>query len=197
MIGSLIGLILSHPVLLSLIGPFLFGGETILVLSILAGQGVISFWIVLVFCTLGMFLADTMWFLAGRIKFLSRMKKYKWIHNSYRRAKEEIGLAPSNSFLLILIKFAYGIAIPILMYLGKEKMTLKEFIVRNSIIIFIWSSSIIIIGWLIGKTSSIAFSTFENIYASILLIVTSLIILHLIIRQIRKRIVFKKEHRRI
>jgi membrane protein DedA with SNARE-associated domain len=142
-----------------------------------------------------MFLADLTWFLTGKIKFFSKMKKYKWIHASYKKAQEEIEATPNNSFLLILIKFAYGIAIPILMYLGRRKMTLKEFIIKNSIIIILWSSAIVIAGWLIGKTSAIAFSTFENIYASIILIVTGLILVHLIIRNIRKRIIFKTEHR--
>jgi membrane protein DedA with SNARE-associated domain len=173
------------------------GGETILIFSILAGQGIISFWFVLIFCTFGMFLSDLLWFSVGKIKFLSKMKKYKWIHASYKRAREEIEVAPSNKFLLILIKFAYGIAVPILMYLGRRKMTMKEFLMNEIPIVVIWSSAIIMMGWLIGKTSDIAFANVENIYTWILLVGTSLVLLHLVIRQIGKRIIYKTEHRKI
>lgn len=197
MITEVIKAVISHPVLLSLIGPFLFGGETILVLSILAGQGFVSFWIVLIFCTIGMWLADTMWFLVGRVEPLSKLKKIKWIHKSYKSAKEEIELAPNNEFLLVLIKFAYGIGIPILMYLGRKKMTFKDFMIKNSIVISIWSASIVILGWTIGTTSKIAFNKLENIYTGIALVVTGLIILHFILREIRKRILFKVEHRKV
>lgn len=195
MIEEVLGNLISHPILLSLIGPFLFGGETILILSILAGQGLVPFWQVLIFCIIGMFLADLMWFLVGRIKPLSKLKKIKWIQKGYKRAKEEIELAPDNGFLLILIKFAYGIGIPILMYLGRKKMTLKEFIIKNSIVITLWASTIVIIGWSVGKSTAIAFETFKNIYAGIALTITGIILTHIIMRQIGKRIVFKVEHK--
>jgi len=168
-----------------------------IILSVLSGKGLISFWIALVFCTIGMFLSDLLWFSVGKIKSLSKLKRYKLIRAGYKRAKEEIEVAPSNKFLLILIKFAYGIAIPILMYLARKKMTFKEFLAKEIPIVVIWSISIIILGWIIGKTSDIAFAKFENIYTFIIIIVTSLIILHLVIRQIRRSIVFKTEHRRI
>jgi len=197
MIASIASLIISHPFLLSFFGPSFLGGGTILVLGILSGKGLISPWIVLIFCSLGMLCNDIMWFLAGKIKILSRMKKYKWIHNSYKRAKEEIEVAPSSRFLLILIKFAYGIAIPILMYLGRRKMTLRKFVTINSTIIFLWSSAIVTTGWVIGKTSEIASSKFENIYTMIILVVTSLIIAHLVLRWIGREIIFKTEHRKV
>jgi len=194
---SFIALILSHPILLCLISSFFLGGETILVFSILAGQGIISFWIALVFCTIGMFFSDLLWFSVGKIKSLSKLKKYRWIRTSYKRAKAEIEVAPSKEFLLVLIKFAYGIAVPILIYLGRSKMTLKEFLIREITIVSIWSSCIVIIGWLIGKTSHIALAKVENIYTWIILIFTSLILLHLAIRWVGREIIFKTEHRRI
>jgi len=197
MIETIIANVTSHPFLLSLIGPSFFGGGTILVLGILSGKGFLSPWIALIFCALGMLCNDTLWFLAGKINALSRMKKYKWVHNSYKKAQKEIEAAPSNRFLLILIKFAYGIAIPILMYLGRKKMTLKEFLITNGAIVLIWSSSIVTIGWLIGKTSEIAFTEVENAYTWITLIVTSLIIANIGLRWIRKKIIFKTEHRKV
>lgn len=196
MILQVIEALISYPILLSFIGPFLFGGETILILSILAGHGFISSLTVLIFCTLGIWTADLMWFLIGKIRHFSKLKKLKLIHRSYLRAKEEIELAPNNWFLLVLIKFAYGIGIPILMYLGRKKMTFREFIFKNTLITLCWSFLIVVIGWSIGKTSQIAFSAFKNIYLAILLIVTGIIIVHLIIRQIRRRIVFKVESRK-
>jgi len=186
MIEELIKAIISHPIILSLVGPFIWGGETILVISILAGQGLFKLWIPVLFCALGMWLADLMWFLIGRIKYLSKLKKINFIHKGYIKAKEEIDRSPNDMFLLVLIKFAYGIGIPILMYLGRKKMTLKEFIIKNSLIIFLWSTSIVIGGWIIGKSSAIAMDKFENIYLAIGLIVTGVIILHIIVRQIKK-----------
>ena len=197
MIETVIANITSHPFLLSLIGPSFFGGATILILGILSGKGFLSPWIALIFCAVGILCNDTIWFLAGKMKVLSKMKKYRWVNNSYKRAKKEIEVAPSNKFLLILIKFAYGIAIPILMYLGRKKMTLKEFLITNSSIIAVWSSCIVMIGWLIGKTSEIAFTKVENVYTWMILIITSLIIAHITLRWIRREIIFKTERRKI
>ena len=76
-------------------------------------------------------------------------------------------------------------------------MKLREFILKNSIIIALWSTTIISIGWFIGKSSAIAFKTFENIYVGIALTITGLIIANIIIKKIGKKIIFKVEHRKI
>lgn len=193
MIEELIKSLIGHPILISIIGPFLFGGETILILAILAGQNLIPLWMVVLFCIFGMFLADTMWFLIGKIKALSKLKKIKWIHKGYKRAKKEIEEAPNELFLLILIKFAYGIGIPILLYLGRKGMSLKKFILNNILIIASWSLVITILGWSIGKTSAIAMDKFENIYASILLIVTGFILVNILFKEIRSKVIIKLE----
>jgi len=185
MIEEVIRALIGHPVILSMIGPFLFGGETILILSILAGQGFMPLPIVIIFCALGMFIADLMWFSIGKIEHLSHLKKIKWIHKSYKKAREEIEQAPSDFFLLVLIKFAYGIGVPILMYFGRKGMKFREFMLKNALIIAAWSTCIVIIGWIIGKTSRIAWTRFENIYAVIGMIITGMIIVHVIIRQVR------------
>ncbi len=193
MIEQLIKTLIDHPVWLSLIGPFLFGGETILLLSILAGQGVISLPIVIIFCALGMFLADLMWFSIGKLEALSRLKKYKWVYKGYKKAKREIEDAPSQNFLFILIKFAYGIGVPILMYFGRKGMKYREFVLKNSIIIGVWSTSIVILGWTIGKTSAIAFRSLKNIYASIGLIITGIILVHILFREVRDYLIKKEK----
>ncbi|MEM4271036.1 MAG: hypothetical protein QXO70_03005 [Candidatus Pacearchaeota archaeon] len=192
MIESLIKTLISHPILISILGPFLFGGETTLILGILAGQGFIPFFIALIFCAIGIWIADLMWFSIGKIEALSKLKKIKFIYIGYKKAKEEIERAPNEVFLLILIKFAYGIGIPLLTYLGRRGMKYKDFILKNSIIIIIWSFSITIFGWFIGKTSKIAFTKFENVYTSIGLIVTGIIVVHIIVRQIRAYLLKKK-----
>jgi len=188
MIESIITPLTNHQILISLIGPLFFGGATILILAILTGKGLLSVWPVLIFCPMGMIIADSIWFLAGRIKRLSKMKRYRIIRYSYDRAQREIEVAPSEKFLLILIKFTCGIAIPILMYLGRKKMTFREFLIKDSKIVLIWSSSIVIIGWLIGKTSEIAAARFENFYTFVMLVITSLIIAYLIVGEIKRRI---------
>lgn len=184
-----INILTSHPALLSFVGSFILGGETILILSILAGRGVFKFWVIWVFCFLGMWTADLMWFLIGRIKSLSHLKKIKWIHKGYKRAKEEIENAPSELFLMILIKFAYGVGIPILMYLGRRGMKIDDFIRKNTTIITVWSTVIVIIGWVLGKTSAIAADRFKNIYAGAGLVVTGLIIINIVARWIERALV--------
>lgn len=196
-IEEVIKAVISHPVLLSMIGPFIFGGETTLILSILAGQGFIPIWIVLIFCALGIWIADTMWFFVGKIKSFSKLKKIRFIHQGYKRAKAEIESAPSEFFLLVLIKFAYGIGIPILMYFGRKKMSIQDYLLKNTTVIAIWSGSITLVGWLIGKSSAIAFNRFENIYTSIGLIVTGLIIVHLIIKEIRRQLIKAEKRQNI
>lgn len=183
--------------MLSFFGSFILGGETILILSVIAGQGIFKFWIIWLFCMIGMFCADLTWFMFGKIKFLSKLKKIKFMYRGYKKAEEEIESAPSELFLMILIKFAYGIGIPLLIYLGRKgKMSIKNFILRNSIIIFIWTTVIVIIGWILGKTSAIATDKLESIYAGIGLIITGLIIINFIGRAVARYLI-KIERRRI
>ncbi len=178
-----------HPALLSFFGSFFLGGETILILSILAGHGIFNFLVIWIFCMLGMWCADLTWFLIGKIKAFSRLKKIKFVHSGYKKARVEIESAPNNLFLLVLIKFAYGIGIPILMYLGRKKMRLKEFLIKNTLVIFTWATSIVILGWILGKTSAIALGKFESVYASIGLIITGIILINIIARYIEKRLI--------
>lgn len=170
-------------------GAFFFGAETIIILGFLSAQRLVKFWIVFVFCALGMFSADTMWFFVGKIRSFSKLKKFKYIRKSYLKTSEFIeDISRGQIFLtLTLLKFVYGIAIPIIMYIGRrEKLTYKKFAIYNGAIIAPWALGLAILGWLAGKGYSFVVRTYENLTLSIFALVLAFIIIHILIAKIRK-----------
>lgn len=182
MLNELLILFIEYSYIICFLGAFIGGEETILALSIIAAQGYLQIWVVFIFCYLGIFASDTMWFFIGRIKSLSKFKKNKTINKSYKKAINLIEKTSKNqNFLLLLItKFIYGIRISTIMYVGRHRLSYKKFAFFNSIIIFIWMLIIVGAGWLAGKGFSVIIQTYKNLQLAIIILAIAIIVFYII-----------------
>ena len=155
----------SYTYLVSFLGAFFGGEETILVLFTLANQGIMNPIVVFIFTYLGTFSADIMWFYLGKVRYLSRLKELPFVHNVYLRAERIMHkVSNRNTFrLLFITKFISGTRIATIMYVGRKNLSLKNFIKYNSIVILIWSILLFSIGNLFGEGISLIMRTYKDI----------------------------------
>ena len=185
----------SYPHLISFLGWFFCGEETAILLAILSAQWIMPIWIVFVFVSIGLILADSMWFFLGRIKFLSKFKKYKFIHINYKKATGLMDRLSRKSIfhLLFVSKFLIGGALITLMYIGrKREINFKEFLIKDIIVILSWVFFFLTIGWLAGKGFSIIVTIFKNVQLGVSLLIFFFVILSLSEICIRERLMKKR-----
>lgn len=182
--------------LVCFIGTILIGTGTIPVLGFLSAQGLVNFWIVWIFCALGIFTADTIWFFVGRIEPLRKLKKIKILRVSYKKASKIIDKASHLKIFITmtLLKFMYLVAIPVIMSLGRRKrLEYKKFALYNALIITPWAGALAGLGWLAGQGYAIVTAAYENLFLSLTTILAAFIIIQIIVNRI-KNWLFKKEH---
>jgi membrane protein DedA with SNARE-associated domain len=186
----------AYSALICFFGAFFFGAETVIILGILSAQGTVHSWVVALFCAAGIFTADTMWFFIGKIRAFRVFKKIRVIRKSYIKASEIIERNSENQMFLTLtlLKFVYGIAIPIIMYLGRRnKISYKRFALYNGSIILVWSILLTYLGWLAGKGYLFASRITENFYIEMAVLAGLFILVNVIINFI-KQWLLKKEN---
>lgn len=184
----LIAIFQSYSPLISFFGAFIAGGETVLILGILSAQKIFSPWTVFVFCSLGIFTADLMWFYVGKIKHLTHLKKIKFVHHTYHRVDNLIKQSKSPLPSLIIAKLTYGVGIPLMMYWGRRNLKLSKFLYYNALIILIWSSVLVFVGWLIGRGFNKIYVVYENIQLAVLILVITMVLVHIISYLLSKNI---------
>jgi membrane protein DedA with SNARE-associated domain len=176
-------------------GAFFFGMETIVLLGFLPAQGFYSTPGVFVLCALGMLSADIMWFFVGKIKHLGKLKKINIIHQGYKKAAKVIEkLHEGHIFtLMLMLKFVYGIAPAVIMYMGrKKKIKFSKFLQYNVIIIFPWALVLTYIGWLAGKGVRFASDVFKDLKITMLIALVFFVALHFGIMKLSKYLKKKK-----
>jgi len=174
-------------------GTFFFGMETIVLLGFLSAQGFYSTPIVFILCALGMLSADTMWFFVGKIKILKKLKKIRLIHKGYRKAAEIIEHLHKGSIftLMMMLKFVYGIAPAVIMYMGrKKKIKFLRFLLYNIAIIFPLALGFTYLGWLAGKGVRFASEVFKDFKIAAVIALIFFIALHFGVMKLNKY--FKK-----
>jgi len=159
-LDSLISHFVQNPLLLFFLAAYIGGEELIVPLAVLVGQGLWNVESLFIACLVATILADTTWFLLGRHGVQRRkfFQKYQ-----YRFEKASVyfrKIAKSEFGILLTTKFIYGTRIFSIIFLSIEGLALPKFIFLNSIVTFIWLSCIVMVGWMIGKGSSL----FLNIY---------------------------------
>ena len=169
--------------------------ETIVFLAFLSAQGWLKFIDVLIFCSLGMFTADTMWFFIGKIKHLNTLKKIPRVEKNYKEASRVIDKITNKSIfgLMTILKFVYGLAIPIIMYMGrKRKITYWKFALYSLIIIIPWTLGLSALGWFAGLGFSWALEVYDSLKIAGIIALIFFIVLHLSIIKINKYLRKKK-----
>ncbi len=163
----------------------LFGGESIMIfLSFFWATGYLKLSDILIFALLGAIVCDIILFYVGKTKYAHKIIASKRFSAGYNRIDEFIEeKLHKNVFLLLLItKFIYLASPFTIIYLGTKKVRFRDFVVRNIIVILIWITPMIALGYSLGKGFSFAYLFFRNLYISISLLVL-LIFLFIIFRK--------------
>ncbi|OGD66696.1 hypothetical protein A2442_00215 [Candidatus Campbellbacteria bacterium RIFOXYC2_FULL_35_25] len=156
----------------SFIGAIVGGEETLVLLSILAAKGFLSIGDVFVFFYLGIMVSDILWYYAGKSRIFSWLIKIRFISKAYGHWGKLLNKATKeNDFQALLItKFLYGFRLPTIMYLSRERLSLKSFLKYSLITDFVWTGTILSIGWLAGKGIGAATYFSNNIIFYVFLI---------------------------
>ena len=123
-----------------------------------------------------------MWFFIARSNLSIWIKKKKRVHKTYRHGVKVIEkFSRKNIFLLLfLAKIIYGAGTVILIYLSRERLTFKKFILYNSGVLLISISLISYLGWLAGRGLSRVVDIFDNVRLFVLFLVIFAVVFHIV-----------------
>ena len=174
----------NYTPIISFVGAILGGEETLILLSILAAQGFLNVWYLLIFFYLGILVSDSIWYFLGKLNLLHWLINKKIISKAFLYWDNLLNRATKKSDFqaLFFTKFLYGTRIPTLMYLSKERLTFKSFFVYNIITNLIWVPIILLIGLSAGKGISLAANIQNNLTLYLFLIGITLIIFTILTR---------------
>lgn len=174
----------NHTPIVSFLGAIIGGEETLILLSILASHGFLNIWSLLIFFYLGILVSDSIWYFLGKSKVFDWLVRRKLISKVYFNLGKLLNTVTKNNDLQVLFftKFLYGTRIPTLMYLSKERLTLKPFLFYNIITNIIWVPIVLLIGWSAGKGISLATNISNNLALYLFLIGITLLIFTILIR---------------
>lgn len=184
----------AHGIIVSFLAGFITGETIILTLAFLSGTGIIPFWYVLVFGTLGMYLSDFVPFTFGRFKFFRNIFKGRTGKRAKKFEERFLKYTKNNLFLTLLYtKFIYGASIPALVYLGYKKTSYARFAFYNAFVELIFIPLVVLVGWLSGKGFAISRTIFRDIRIAIFLLVILIIIFYFIRKWIDQKLMRKQK----
>ncbi|HSA97339.1 MAG TPA: hypothetical protein VLJ16_14915 [Acidobacteriota bacterium] len=158
--------------LVCIVGAYFGGDGLILFLSSLAGQGLIHFWTIILFCSLGTIGSDVMWFFIGRTRFAEKVISHKQFNKGYSIIERVLTKYGRSDFLLLfLVKFIYGIRIIAIVYFSRERKNFARFMAFNSIAVVAITIFVSFLGWLAGKGIRSYLDIYENFLSVIKIIV--------------------------
>jgi membrane protein DedA with SNARE-associated domain len=184
--GIILGF-LEYYLLIGFIGSIFVGEMIIIPLGIISAQSDINSFFGFLSCYVGVFLADYSWFLIGKYNLIQKIfPLFRYLDNKKLPRNFRNLLLKKTFYSMILIKFAYGFRILAILYLGNRFKKTKEFLLYNSVAVFLGTGSVFILGWLIGKGIGNFIEFFDNLRMSITIILISTIILIIIIKRFEK-----------
>jgi membrane protein DedA with SNARE-associated domain len=173
----LLPFISSHLPLVCIVGAYFGGDAFLLFLSSLAGQGLIHFWTVILFFSLGTISSDVMWFFIGRTRLADKLISHKQLNKGYSRIERILARYGRNDFLLLfIVKFIYGIRIITIVYFSRERKNFGRFIGFNSIAVVAITIFVSFLGWMAGQGIRTYVDIYENFRSAIKIIVVVLVL---------------------
>ena len=176
-----------------MVGAFFGGDGIILFLSSLSGQGVINFWTIILFCSLGTIASDVMWFFIGRTRLADKVISHKQFNRGYSKIERILAKYGRSDFLLLLIvKFIYGIRIITIVYFSRERKSFPRFVNYNSIAVLVITVFVSFLGWMAGKGIRSYVDIYENFRTAIKIIVL-ILVLFFILKSVIKKWLLKEK----
>lgn len=189
MIQQLLVLLADHAAILTLAGSFLGGEETIIgITALLTHQGV-PLWKPYVFASIGTLCSDTLIATLAKTKFYDHLANMRLIKNAHFILEQRVAKNDKTGIRTLLIsKFIYGTRIFTMLHISKNKVTLRQFILYDFVVILTWLIPITIIGWLAGKGIAAATTALHRVEIGILLLVLVIALIAFAQRKVRSRV---------
>lgn len=167
---------------ISLVSGFFGGEQALIVLSILSGQGLMSFWVLYVFFTIGILLSNMGFYFLGTLGWVDSLGKYKLFRKLAKPVSSLLKKTMEKSYFmtLLLSKLMYGTRTVTLMYFGRTRVPFLKFNLYNLIIspsiLFVYAGA----GWLTGRGIVNLVDGLNNVRIWISVLVVAIIVLILI-----------------
>ena len=180
-------LVILHPILVTYVGSF-FSEDMAIFLSVLAGRGMISFFITFFVSILGVLSFDIICFSIGRSRFGKYLEE-RYLKKHFEKLK---GVSHERAlFYLIITKFITGTRIATYIYYGMKKLDFEKFLLYNTISVLIWAGIMLPIGWMAGKGVDKYLRIAHGFERFTLIVVITMVIIFVLHKLITK-IIFKE-----
>lgn len=170
--------------LVSFLAPFLAADFGILLMGFLSAQNLNTTIIPIIFCSLGLIVLDSGWFLIIKSKWIHKFKK-KYFTKKFIKIEKQIEQISHNKdqWILFISKFLVGTRALIIIYISsKEKLTYRQFLKYDLIASSLWVTLLTTIGWFAGQ----GFFALKNAYNGLKIAALFLIIVMIGIYFIKK-----------
>ena len=184
----------SYAPLVCLIGAYFGGDALIIFISSLSGQGLVSYWTIVLFCTLGTTSADVMWYFLGRTRLAGKLISSRQLAAGYSKIERIFSKYGGNDFLLLLIvKFVYGIRVVTIVYFSRERRRFGRFLAFDSFAVIVITLFVTTLGWLAGKGIGSYVSIYENFRDAVKIIVIVLVVFFVLKSLVNKWLLREKK----
>jgi membrane protein DedA with SNARE-associated domain len=156
----------------------------------------INLWIIFIAAYIGTQIGDSLWYAFGKF-FEPYIEKSKRMKKGYVKVARMIEIIFGKRHLLALtaVKYLYGTRVITIIYLVKERIGYKKFVVYDFISTFFWVIGVGLVGYLVG-IGFMAVKTFKNMQLAVTLLVI-FIALYFLLEEELKRWIQRKVDRRL
>lgn len=184
-------LLLQYGYLSIFLGVAIGGEILILAVGFLSSLGYFNIFLAILVATLGVVIADTVFYLLGRIgrkKVFHRIARFFRISDKKIKKSEEF-FKKHDVKAMLLVRFVYGLRAMTLIIAGVSKMKYHRFFLYNFIGTFTWAMILGVLGYFFGESYEIISQYVENIILSISIGLIIGVIILLIITLVKKYII--------
>ena len=176
---NVLEILINHNYILSFAAG-LITEELVLFLAILSGKGGIPFWAVFFFGLLGALCIDTLYFIIARTKFITYLRKIKFVSKSFRKMPKFVRNFGDKNNLgnLIISKFIYGTRMISIMAISIKGIKFGKFFAYDLIALIIWGVILLPLGWLAGRGITLFLHVAKNLEKLFLITLLIIIIYH-------------------
>ncbi len=159
------------------VGSFFFGESVIITLSVLGKSIGLTFGRIFIMALLGTVLADLTWFKFGDVL----LKDIKLIDRWNERVSKEYSplvkrITRHGPVLsLLYIKFLYGTRVLTILYLSSVKVSIRKFLIFDTIGTIAWLSVIVGFSWSLGASAKSVIREIQDVAYLILIAIAILI----------------------
>jgi undecaprenyl-diphosphatase len=189
LIELLIGFLGNNAALISFLGSLIIGEEVLVLMSILAGKGLVPIWIIFVYGFLGSLIGDLFWFYIGKSRIIDWLRGIKFVRKSYNHSRpllEKLAVKEMHGWKCLLYfgfsKFMGVIKVLAVVYAARRGMSFSRFMKWNIPALILWMIPMLFAGWLAGRGFVLLLHILKNLQLALGAMVILGIILYIAFR---------------